>query len=327
MSEGDKKRALCGICSAGCWVEVTYDTEGKIATVEPDRTSSLGGICRTGKLSREVVSSKDRLLYPLQRKGPKGSYDFERITWDKAYDQIVENLHRIKAESGPEATAIYTGSGSFELAFCDIFQPKGVAVSSACSVLFPFGSPNTLGVGALCYVSFAMIAPHVTMGEMHLNMFSDIENAQLIVIWGKNPAAHCPPDDFLRIQEAHARGARLVVIDPRKTQLAKYPNAEWIPIRPGTDGALALGLCNVLLEEELYDEDFVRNWTMGFEDFDRYVQHFRPEVVEHITGVPAETVRSLARRIATTSGVAPIMYMFSARAVFTTGRQTLSRTI
>ena len=308
MSEGDKKRALCGICSAGCWVEVTYDTEGKIATVEPDRTSSLGGICRTGKLSREVVSSKDRLLYPLQRKGPKGGYDFERITWDKAYDQIVENLHRIKAESGPEATAIYTGSGSFELAFCDIFQPKGVAVSSACSVLFPFGSPNTLGVGALCYVSFAMIAPHVTMGEMHLNMFSDIENAQLIVIWGKNPAAHCPPDDFLRIQEAHARGARLVVIDPRKTQLAKYPNAEWIPIRPGTDGALALGLCNVLLEEELYDEDFVRNWTMGFEDFDRYVQHFRPEVVEHITGVPAETVRSLARRIATTSGVAPIMY-------------------
>jgi anaerobic selenocysteine-containing dehydrogenase len=143
---------------------------------------------------------------------------------------------------------------------------------------------------------------------MFINMLSDIENAKLIVIWGENPAAHCPPHDFIKIEEAHKRGARIVVIDPRKTVMAKYSNAEWIPIRPGTDGALALGLCNVLIQEELYDEDFVNNWTVGFEDFDRYVQHFQPEVVEDITGVPAETVRSLARKIATTNGVAPVMY-------------------
>jgi len=244
----------------------------------------------------------------MQRRGPKGSYEFERITWDQAYETIVAKLNQIKQESGPEATAIYTGSGSFESAFCDLYQPDGVAVSSAASVLFPFGSPNTLGVGALCYVSFAMIAPHVTMGGMFINMFSDIENAKLIVIWGKNPAAHCPPHDFIKIEEAHRRGAQIVVIDPRKTVMAKYSNAEWIPIRPGTDGALALGLCNVIIEEELYDEEFVSNWTVGFEEFDRYVQHFRPEVVEGVTGVPAETVRSLARRIAATSGVAPVMY-------------------
>jgi len=244
----------------------------------------------------------------MKRKGPKGTYDFERIAWDEAFEMIVDKLHTIKAESGPEATAIYTGSGSFETAFCDLYQPEGVAVSSAASVLFPFGSPNTLGVGALCYVSFAMIAPHVTMGSMFINMLSDIENAKLIVIWGENPAAHCPPHDFIKIEEAHKRGARIVVIDPRKTVMAKYSNAEWIPIRPGTDGALALGLCNVLIQEELYDEDFVNNWTVGFEDFDRYIQHFQPEVVEDITGVPAETVRSLARKIATTNGVAPVMY-------------------
>jgi len=220
----------------------------------------------------------------------------------------VAKLNRVKEESGPEATAIYTGSGSFEHSLCDIYQPKGVAVSSASSVLFPFGSPNTLGVGALCYVSFAMIAPHVTMGGMFIDMFSDIENAKLIVIWGKNPAAHCPPDDFIRIEKAHKRGARIVVIDPRKTAMAKYTNAEWIPIRPGTDGALALGMCNVLIEDELYDDDFVNEWTVGFQDFARYVQHFRPEVVEAITGIPAETTRSLARRIATTNGVAPVMY-------------------
>lgn len=307
-TENREKRAICGICAAGCWVIVTYDSEGKIRSVRADETSSLGAICKVGEKSHDIVYSKDRLLYPMQRRGPKGSYEFERITWDQAYETIVAKLNQIKQESGPEATAIYTGSGSFESAFCDLFQPDGVAVSSAASVLFPFGSPNTLGVGALCYVSFAMIAPHVTMGGMFINMFSDIENAKLIVIWGKNPAAHCPPHDFIKIEEAHRRGARIVVIDPRKTVMAKYSNAEWIPIRPGTDGALALGLCNVIIEEELYDEEFVSDWTVGFQDFDRYVQHFRPEVVEGITGVPAETVRSLARRIANTSGVAPVMY-------------------
>ena len=307
-TENSEKRAMCGICAAGCWVIVTYDSEGKIKSVRADETSNLGAICKVGENSRDIVYSKDRLLYPMKRRGPKGSYEFERITWDQAYETIVAKLNQIKQESGPEATAIYTGSGSFESAFCDLYQPDGVAVSSAASVLFPFGSPNTLGVGALCYVSFAMIAPHVTMGGMFINMFSDIENAKLIVIWGKNPAAHCPPHDFIKIEEAHRRGAQIVVIDPRKTVMAKYSNAEWIPIRPGTDGALALGLCNVIIEEELYDEEFVSNWTVGFEDFDRYIQHFRPEVVEGITGVPAETVRSLARRIATTSGVAPVMY-------------------
>jgi len=74
-----KKRALCGICSAGCWVIVTYDAEGKISRVEPDEKSPLGMICRLGELSREVVYSKDRLLYPMRRKGPKGTYEFERI--------------------------------------------------------------------------------------------------------------------------------------------------------------------------------------------------------------------------------------------------------
>jgi cysteine desulfurase NifS len=143
---------------------------------------------------------------------------------------------------------------------------------------------------------------------MAINMFSDIDNARLIVIWGKNPAAHCPPYDFMKIQEAHKRGAQIVVIDPRKTTMAKYANAEWIPIRPGTDGALALGLCNVLIEEELHNEEFVENWTVGFENFSQYVQHYRPEVVEEITGVPAKTVQSLARRIAKADGAAPVMY-------------------
>ncbi len=306
--ERNEKRAICGICPAGCWVVVTYDESGRLRTVRADDSSEFGIVCKLGENSAGIVYSKDRLSHPLRRKGPKGTYDFERISWDDAYDIIAEKLLRIKAESGPEAAAIYTGRGSFELSLCDVYQPKGVAVSSASSVLFPFGSPNTLGVGSLCYVSFAMIAPHVTMGGMLINMFSDIENAGLIVVWGANPATDCPPLDFKRIMKAQERGARLVVIDPRRTRTAKLPGADWIPIRSGTDGALALGMCNVLIEEELYDDAFVRDHTRGFEDFAAYVQHFRPGVIEKITDVPAETVRSLARRLAGTTGACPVMY-------------------
>ncbi len=307
-SNKKKKHALCGICPAGCWVHVSYDNEGKLEKVSADTSSINGVICKIGKHSANIVYSKDRLKYPMKRKGPKGSYEFERITWDEAYQIIVEKLNIIKAEYGPEATAVYTGRGSFELALCDVYQPKEVAISSASSVLFPFGSPNTLGVGALCYVSFAMIAPHVTMGEMYFNMFSDIENAEVIVVWGANPATDSPPIDFERIIKAHDRGAKVIVIDPRRTTLAKLEDAEWIPIRPGTDGALALGLCNVLIEEELYDARFVENQTIGFDEFSQYVQHFTPEVVEEATGVPAETVINLARQIVSADGAAPIMY-------------------
>lgn len=304
----NEKRTICGICPAGCWVIVSYDEKGMLASARADDTSPLGNICTLGEHSAEIVYSENRLTTPLRRKGPKGSFEFESITWDEAYAEIVARLQGIKAESGPEAAAIYTGRGSFELSMCDIFQPAGVAVSSASSVLFPFGSPNTMGVGALCYVSYAMIAPHVTMGGMLTTMFSDVENAELIVVWGANPATDSPPVDLERILRARDRGAEVVVIDPRRTRTAKLSDARWIPIRPGTDGALALGLCHVLIAEELYDESFVRDWTHGFEKFRRYVDHFRPEVVSSITGIPVNTIQWLAEKIVTARGASPLMY-------------------
>src|SRR5665811_1399912 len=183
----ETRHGLCGICPAGCFVTATLE-DGRLVKVEPQEGNPLGMICQIGRHSPEIVHDPDRLLYPLRRIGPRGSGDFERISWDQAFETIVERLQETKRDFGPEATAIYTGRGSFDMALCDIFQPAGVAVSSASSVLFPFGSPNTLGVGALCYVSFAMIAPHVTMGEMLITMETDLEQSELIVIWGANPA-------------------------------------------------------------------------------------------------------------------------------------------
>jgi cysteine desulfurase NifS len=300
-------KAICGICPAGCWVEVGAQ-DGRLVDIRQDTGHPLGMICRRGMHAPEIVHSEHRLKYPMKRAGPKGSHEFTRISWDEAYDLIVERLERIKAESGPEAVSIYTGRGAFELSLCDMFQPKGVAVSSASNVLFPFGSPNTMGVGALCYVSFAMIAPHVTMGRMLVNMFTDMENAELLVVWGANPATDSPPLDMHRLEAAAGRGARIVVIDPRRTDTVRRTGAEWIPIRPGTDGALALGLIEVLIDEELYDEAFAKQWCHGFAELRAYAQHFRPEVVEEITGAPADTVRSLARRVARATRACPVMY-------------------
>ncbi len=306
-SNSYSKDGLCGICPAGCWVRAHYLND-RLVKVEPHPEHHLGMICRIGHYSPEIIYDPDRLLYPLRRKGPKGTYDFERISWDEAYEIIVSRLESIKREHGPEACAIYTGRGSFDMALCDLFQPDGVAVSSASSVLFPFGSPNTLGVGALCYVSFAMIAPHVTMGEMLISMDTDLEQAELIVIWGANPATDSPPFSHQQIVSAKKRGAEIVSIDPRHNETCKITQGEWIPIRPGTDGALALSMIQVLLEEELYDEDFADNWTVGFSELTQLTQHYRPEIVENITGIPEDTIRSLARRIASARGACPVMY-------------------
>ena len=126
-----EKGAMCGVCSAGCWIIAILDSDGRLISVRPDEGTPMGIICRLGEHSAEIVYSKDRLLYPMKRKGPKGTYDFERITWDDAYKTITEKLKSIKSEHGAEATAIYTGVGSFELSMCDVYQPKCVAISSA----------------------------------------------------------------------------------------------------------------------------------------------------------------------------------------------------
>ena len=131
-----EKKGLCGICSAGCWIVASYDNKERITGIRADDDSQMGITCKIGEHSPEII--KDRLLHPMKRKGGKGNQNFIRISWEEAYERIAEKLLLIKKEHGPEAAAIYTGVGSFEQSICDIFQPRGVAVSSASSVLFPF---------------------------------------------------------------------------------------------------------------------------------------------------------------------------------------------
>ena len=141
-----------------------------------------------------------------------------------------------------------------------------------------------------------------------MDMAEDLDHADLILLWGENPATDSSPIQFSRLRQAQQRGARIVVIDPRRSETAQALRAEWVGVRPGTDGALALGILHVLLAEELYDQEFVTRWTHGFEELRAYVAPFTPERVAEITWVPAETVRELARALARAQGCSILTY-------------------
>jgi anaerobic selenocysteine-containing dehydrogenase len=299
--------SMCGVCPSGCGANI-HLKDGKIERVLPIRGHPYSVICPRGMRAKEIVYSPDRLLYPQKRANGRGGDQFQRITWDEAYESIVGKMGAIKARYGPEAMAIYTGRGNFEFGLNEMFAPSGTVESSANAVLFPFGSPNATGVGSLCYASYGMIASYATFGDFLRNVKEDIDHADLILIWGENPATDSPPINLRRVKNSQRHGARVVVVDHRRSETAIATHAEWIGVRPGTDGALALSLMQVLIELDLYDREFVENWTHGFDELSEYVQEFTPEKAEYITGVPAERIRELARAIGEARGCSLMTY-------------------
>ena len=306
-----KKYGVCGICfhSPGCGAIVHFDEDGKIDRLEPDPAAPSGKVlCPLAGSAKEIVYSESRLRHPLKRVGPKGTYEFDEISWEEAFDIIVSKLNQLKDAYGPETVGFYSGTGSYERAFKDIYQLKGSEIYLASSILFPFGSPNTFGVGAPCYTSLGVLAPKLTMGCRHIDMFSDVDNSDLIIVWGTDPSTSTPPEMFQRLKQASEEGAEIIVIDPRKTRAAELEDAKWIPIRPGSDGALALGLSHILIRDDLYDSAFAEDWTLGFEEFKAYVKDFTPEYVSEITGIDEDRIERLAEDIADAEGASYIMY-------------------
>jgi anaerobic selenocysteine-containing dehydrogenase len=298
---------LCGICPAGCGVKVTIEDD-RISRVAPLKGHPNGICCPRGTHAPEIVYSPDRLRHPLKRVGERRAGHFARVSWDEALDTIADQLKCVAREHGPQAICMYTGRGTFERSLWELLSPAGVRESSAWNLLFPFGSPNTTGVGAICYVAHGVIAPLTTFGVWGIDTFADIENSDLVVVWGGNPATDSPPINLNRIRNAQKRGANVIIIDHRRTQTVRATKGDWIGIRPGTDGALALGMIHIVIEEELYDREFVEKWTVGFGDLKTYVAQFTPERVEAITWVPAEEIRRTARALANATGAALVSY-------------------
>ncbi len=298
--------SLCGICPGGCGVNVEL-VDGKIEKISPLKDHPLGVVCVRGLHAKEIVYSDDRLQSPLLRVGERGEGKFAPISWDEAMDRVVDAFQKIKQEYGAEAVMSHFGRGSFDFSLNDVFGPRGVNVQGTFGVLFPFGSPNTSSCSAVCYVSYGLFAAVSTIGgDMRLT-YADFDNSDLVVIWGANPPTDSPPDKVRKILDAKKRGARVVVIDHMRTAMARRAD-EWIGLRSGTDGALALSMMHVIINEGLYDQEFVRNWTVGFEALRQYVQQFPPEAAEKITWIPRQTIVEMARAISRAGGASLVMY-------------------
>jgi anaerobic selenocysteine-containing dehydrogenase len=297
---------ICGICPGGCGVKVVL-VDGRIEKISPLKNHPVGVVCVRGLHSKEIIYSRDRLKHPLLRVGEKGEGRFERITWNEAIDRIVHAFQRTKDEYGPQAVMSYFGRGSFDSNLGDVFGVPDPSSTSITGFLYPFGSPNGTGVSSICAVAYNFLASIPTIGVSMRAIYPDFENTDLIVIWGANPPTDSPPDMVKKILAAKRRGAKVVVIDHMRSDMAKRAD-QWIGIRSGTDGALVLSMMHVIMSEGLYDKVFVRDWTVGFEELREYVRQFPPEKTEKITRVPAETIIDLARSVSRAKGASLVMY-------------------
>ena len=288
-------KTLCGICPAGCGLEVLVE-DGRVKKIRPDRDHPFGILCPRGAAANEIVHSPDRLLYPVKREGVKGEAKFKRISWDMALDEITTRIKDIVKRFGAESLAFYTGRGGFDQSLLDMTTPGGYD-PIACNLFFPLGSPNAASCTSICYDSHAVLAPLTTFGRSGESIKPDIENSDTIFVWGTNPATDSPPINLKRVLAAKEKGAYLIVIDPQKNYTARKAD-EWIPIRPGTDGALALSMINYIIEKDLIDREFVEKWTIGFYELKEYVKGFSPKKIESICWVPADKIIKLAERIA-----------------------------
>jgi anaerobic selenocysteine-containing dehydrogenase len=249
----------CGLCIARCGTVATVE-DGRFTRLDPDPSHPTGqALCAKGRAAPELVYHPERLTYPLRRTRPKSDPDpgWERISWDTALDLTAAAMRRVAERHGPQAVA-------FTLA-----SPSTTAIGDSTGFIQrlanAFGTPNAGITMDLCGWGRAF-ATRYTYGVGSVGVGSggampDIANSGVLLLWGYNPT-------FTRITHATAaiaalkRGMRLIVIDPRHVGLAGKADL-WLRVRPGTDGALALGLAHLMLERGWYDRDFIRQWSNG----------------------------------------------------------------
>lgn len=287
------RRSYCGLCHPRCGT-LLHIEDGQVVKVtgDPDHPINRGAICERGRLMVEHLYHPDRLNYPLKRVGERGEGKWEQISWDQALDEVAEKLSALRNEYGAETLTFTHGTKRTYHWDCRRFFNL-------------FGSPNTCGVNTICMcpgyaTEFATYGGMVFAGE--------IPAAKCVVLWGCNASQSDPNLLYPMIVHARKNGAKLIVIDPRRTREAEKADL-WLQIRPGTDLALMLGWIRLIIKEGLYDHKFVSDWTVGFEELKAEVEEYTPEKVSEITSVPAELVVQSARMYAT-SGPAVIPFGF-----------------
>ena len=266
----------------GCGLKVLVD-RGKAVRVLPDETNprSEGYICAKGMASIERIYHPKRLLTPLKRKGERGGGQWERISWDHALEYAATELNRTKEEFGAQAVAFAQGA------------PKGLEYLLMMRMANVFGTSNVAGTQHVCHMTRELMGK-VTCGFLP---GPDYEMpTRCIMVWGSNPL-NTNEEGILgaHLKRSLKQGnPKLIVIDPYMTEIARQADL-WLQIKPGSDDLLALGLLNVIINEELFDDLFIREWTNGFDDLKEHVQPYTPKMVSEATWIPEDKILQAAR--------------------------------
>ena len=301
MAKGNEKivnstmwSAGCG-SHGGCGCEI-YVQDGRVVRVEGDKNHpfNLGRLCPKGLAIPQYMYHPDRVTHPLKRVGERGEGKWQRITWDEALDTIEKKFKDIREKHGAESVIFCQGTGR------DIGGPITF-------LMYAYGSPNWVQVGLAghaCYTPRlgAMFATQGSYCVLDASQFLEKRYdspewtpPRYIILWAQNPAAGCFDGFFGHwIVDCMRRGSKLITIDPCSTWFTSRSEVH-LQCRPGTDGAIALGMLNVIINEGIYDKGFGEKWCYGFDELKERVQEYTPEKVEEITWIPAELLRKAAR--------------------------------
>ncbi|HMK07666.1 MAG TPA: molybdopterin-dependent oxidoreductase [Anaerolineales bacterium] len=272
---------LCEMCVWRCGILARVQ-EGRVVKLDgnPDHPHSLGKMCARGQSGLMTTYDRDRVLHPLIRVGERGSGLFRRASWEEALDHTAEKMLALRDQYGPEAMVFSSTHNLSQTQFENL--------------LGAFGSPNYGTQRSLCFNSM------VTAFLLTYGIEEPARNyaaADYILLVGRNLAEAISTSETGALIEAVARGAKLVYLDPRFTKTAAKAS-EWIPIRPGTDAAFLLAMIQVIVSEHLGDCDFAKQYIVGCEDLPAAMAGYTPEWAEAKTGVPADTIRRIAREFA-----------------------------
>jgi anaerobic selenocysteine-containing dehydrogenase len=281
-------RTACRGCHGVCQVLVHLEGDRVVkVTGDPDSPTSRGYLCPKGSAAPELLYHPDRLTHPLRRVGRRGDNRWKKVSWEAALSEIADKLTRIKTESGAEFVAIGQGTGRPHTEWTARFAHA-------------YGTPNFIGPGHICYLP-RVIASGLTLGRLPV---CDIygfghEKPACILIWGCNITYSGAADGMCggMLERALKDARKVIVVDPRRIRPAETAD-HWLPLRPGTDGALALAMINTIIAEDLVDHHFVDNYTIGFDELIKHVRLSTPEWAESITGVKASEIRAAARTYA-----------------------------
>jgi anaerobic selenocysteine-containing dehydrogenase len=293
-------------CHGGCGVEL-HIQDGKLIKVEGDEDHPFlqGRLCPRALAMTQYVYHPNRLQHPMKRVGPRGSGQWERISWDEAFDTCERRLSEIRERYGPEAMVFGQGTGR---------DGGGPLLFLA----YAYGSPNwtLFGLSGISCFTPRLAAMHVSAGDITFpdaaqfspQRYNDPEwqAPKVLINWARGIGGSQCVDHYFSghwVVDMMKRGTQLIVIDPRFTWEASRA-AIWLPIRPGTDGALALSMLHVIINEKLYDTEFVEKWTYGFEELKQRVQDYSPGAVSDLTWLPAEKIVAAARLYATSKPAA-----------------------